>query len=75
MPSTIFSGQKIKTLKDTLTLNGKSDIISSTTDPTASAVDAPIGSLLINQTSGKLYRKLDAGSSTNWEEVGSQPFC
>lgn len=71
MPATIFSGQKIKTLKDTLTLNGKSDIISSMDDPTASAVDAPIGSLLINQTSGKLYRKLDAGSSVNWEEVGA----
>jgi hypothetical protein len=69
--ATIFNGQKIKTLKDTLTLNGKSDIISSTFDPTASAVDAPIGSLLINQTSGKLYRKLDAGSSVNWEEVGA----
>jgi len=71
LPSTIFAGSKVKTLKDTLTLNGKSDIISSTVDPTASAVDAPIGSLLINQTSGKLYRKLDAGSSVNWEEVGS----
>ena len=71
MPSTIFSGSKVKTLKDTLTLNDKSDIISSTTDPTAVAVSAPIGSLLINQTSGKLYRKLDSGSSTNWEEVGS----
>jgi hypothetical protein len=71
MPASIFAGSKVKTLKDTLTLNGKSDIISSTVDPTASAVDAPIGSLLINQTSGKLYRKLDAGSSVNWEEVGS----
>lgn len=71
MPASIFAGSKVKTLKDTLTLNGKSDIISSTVDPTASAVDAPIGSLLINQTSGKLYRKLDAGSSVNWEEVGA----
>ena len=71
MPASIFAGSKVKTLKDTLTLNGKSDIISSTVDPTASAVDAPIGSLLINQTSGKLYRKLDPGSSVNWEEVGS----
>jgi hypothetical protein len=71
MPASIFAGSKVKTLKDTLTLNDKSDIISSTTDPTAVAVNAPIGSLLINQTNGKLYRKLDSGSSTNWEEVGS----
>jgi hypothetical protein len=71
MPSTIFSGNKIKTLKDTLTLNGKADIISSTTDPTSVAVDAPIGSILINSTTGIQYKKLDAGSSTNWSVIGT----
>lgn len=71
MPASIFAGSKVKTLKDILTLNDKTDIISSTVDPTSSAVSAPIGSLLINQTSGKLYKKLDAGSSTNWQEVGA----
>lgn len=71
MPAVIFSSTKVKTLKDTLTLNGNADIISSSVDPTSSAVNAPIGSLLINQTTGKQYRKLDSGSSTNWVEVGA----
>ena len=69
--STIFAGQKIKTLKSTLNLNGGADVISSTTDPTSSAVNAAAGSLLLNTTSGKLYRKNDAGSTTNWTEVGA----
>jgi len=71
MPSTIFAGQKVKTLKSTLNLNSGADIISSTTDPTSVAVDASPGSLLLNTTSSKLYRKNDSGSSTNWSEVGS----
>lgn len=71
MPSTIFSGSKVKTLKDTLNLNGGADVISSTTDPTSSAVNAAAGSLLLNTTSGKLYRKNDSGSTTNWTEVGA----
>jgi len=67
----IFSGTKVKTLKSAIDLNGGNDIISSTTDPTASAVSANIGSLLLNSSSGKLYRKNDSGSSTNWTEVGA----
>jgi hypothetical protein len=69
--ATIFAGQKIKTLKSTLNLNGGADVVSSTTDPTSVAVDAQPGSLLLNTISGKLYRKNDSGSSTNWSEVGS----
>lgn len=72
MPSVIFSGSKVKTLKDTLNLNGGSDIITSTTDPTTSAVSAEPGSLLLNKTTGFVYRKLDSGSSTNWTLVGSE---
>lgn len=71
MPATIFSGAKVKTLKDILTLNDGADIIQSSTDPQSSAIDAPLGSLLLNTTNGNLYRKLDSGSSTNWEIVGS----
>ena len=71
MPATIFNGAKVKALKETLSLNGASDIISSSTDPSVVAVDAPVGSLLLNNSSGKLYKKLDAGSSTNWQEVGA----
>lgn len=69
--ATIFAGQKIKTLKSTLSLNGGADIISSTTNPQTSAVSAEPGSLLLNTTSGTMYRKLDAGLTTNWVEVGA----
>jgi hypothetical protein len=71
MPATIFAGSKVKTLKNTLSLNGGADIISSTVDPTSVATDGAPGSLLLNTTSGRLYRKNDSGSSTNWEIVGS----
>lgn len=67
--SVIFNGTKVKTLKSILTLNGLTDIISSATDPTSVAVNAPAGSLLLNTSNSKLYRKLDAGSSTNWVEM------
>lgn len=66
----IFSGNDVKTLKDNIDLNGNNKILSSATDPTASAVSAPVGSLLLNTSNGKLYRKLDSGSSTNWQVVG-----
>lgn len=67
----IFSGTKVKTLKSTIDLNGGNDIISSTVDPTSSATSANPGSLLLNSSTGKLYRKNDSGSSTNWTEVGA----
>jgi len=67
MPSTIFSGTKVKALKKILDLNGGIQIHSSTVDPTSSATDATIGTLLINETTGNIYKKLDSGSSTNWE--------
>lgn len=67
----IFAGSAVKTLKNQISLNGGNDIITSTTDPTSSAVSANIGSLLLNSSNGKLYRKNDSGSSTNWTEVGS----
>ena len=62
--SVIFAGTKVKTLKSTIDLNGGNGIISSATDPTSSAVSANIGSLLLNSSNGKLYRKNDSGSST-----------
>jgi hypothetical protein len=71
MPAVIFSGSDVKTLKKNIDLFGGAKVISSTTDPTSSAVSAPIGSLLMNETNGKLYRKLDAGSSTNWVALSS----
>lgn len=71
MPATIFSGSKVKALKKILSLNGGAEIHSGTTDPTSSAVDAPIGTIYQHETTGAIYKKLDAGSSTNWELVGS----
>ena len=71
MPAVIFSGAKVKTLKKSLELFGGVQLISSTIVPTVTAVDAPAGSLLFNETSGDVYRKLDAGSTTNWSALGS----
>ncbi len=67
----VFSGSDVKILKDNLDMNGKGKILSGTTDPTSVAVSAPIGALYIHTSNGNLYRKLDAGSSTNWVQVGS----
>jgi hypothetical protein len=53
MPASIFSGTKVKFLKKLLTLNGGTEIHSGTVDPTSSAVDAPIGSMYMNETSGQ----------------------
>ena len=69
MPASIFNGAKVKALKKIFSLNGGAELHSGTTDPTSVAVDAPAGSLYQNETSGKLYRKDDAGSSTNWSEM------
>lgn len=71
MPATIFASSKVKALKDTLSLNGGADVITSTTDPTTSSVDALRGSLLLNTSNGEIYRKLDDGNTTNWQIVGS----
>lgn len=70
----IFSGTKVKAQKDTINLNGGPDIISSTTNPTSVAVSANAGSLLLNTSSGLLYRKNDNGSTTNWSELAPTSF-
>ena len=70
MPATIFSGSKIKALKKELQLSTGASVISGTTDPTSTAVDAVTGSIYINESTGILYKKLDDGSSTNWEKIG-----
>lgn len=63
----IFNGDFAKSLKSKLNLADDVFVLSEDVDPTAVATDAPIGSILINQTTGFLYKKLDAGSSTNWK--------
>lgn len=70
MPAVIFSGTKVKALKKILDLNGSIQIISSSVDPTSVAVDAPLGSILIYETTGDVYKKTDSGSSTNWAPLG-----
>lgn len=62
----IFSGANVKALKSNIDINGSSQILSGTVDPTSVATSAPIGSLYTNTSTGVVYRKLDAGSSTNW---------
>lgn len=67
----IFSGNDVKALKANLDLNGQAKVMSGTVDPTSVATSAPIGSIYLNTTNGNTYRKLDTGSSTNWQVVGS----
>jgi hypothetical protein len=52
-------------------LYGQGKILSGSVDPTSVATSAPVGSIYLNTSNGNLYRKVDAGSSTNWQKVGS----
>ncbi len=62
----IFSGSDVKTLKSNIDLNGNAKILSGSVDPTSSSTSAPKGSIYLNTSTGLLYRKTDAGASTNW---------
>lgn len=68
---TIFKGSFVKQLKDSLefftarTGSNVKFITNSTIDPTATAVDALAGSMLLDQ-SGNAYLKMDDGNTTNW---------
>jgi hypothetical protein len=71
MPATIFSGSDIKTLKDNLSLNDKAKILPVSGSPASGAgVAAPIGSLALDYTNGKTYKKIGA-LDTDWSELGS----
>lgn len=70
MASSIFSGNFVKFLKSKLNINDAAYILADGTDPRTSATNAPIGSLHLNTSSGAVTKKTDAGSSTNWSEVG-----
>lgn len=71
MPAVIFNGAKTKNLKDEMQLLTGSSIISRAVDPTSVATSAEPGSLLMNPSTNVLYKKLDSGSSTNWEIIQS----
>ncbi len=67
MPSVIFNGAKTKNLKDELQLLTGSSIISRAVDPTSVATAGEPGSLLMNSSTAALYKKLDSGTTTNWQ--------
>lgn len=73
MPASIFSGNFVKTLKDDLNLNDTAYVLTGTDDPTSVAQNAPQGSIYMRTgaSGGSLYKKQDAGSSTNWTEVST----
>lgn len=67
----IFNGSDVKILKDNIQLNDKAHIRSGTVDPTTSATTGTPGSIYLNTSNGKVYRKTDSGSSTNWVAMSS----
>lgn len=69
----LWFGNAAKLLKSILDINGNSQILSGTVDPSSSATSAPVGSLYLNNSNGNLYIKQDAGSSTNWNLVVDFP--
>lgn len=62
----IFSGSNAKLLKQNLDFFGSVSILSGSVNPSSVATSAPAGSLYLNNSTGTLYRKTDAGLSTNW---------
>ena len=67
----IFSGANVKTLKQNIDLNGIATLLSGSVDPSSSATSAPKGSLYLSTSTGKIYVKQDAGSTTNWTAQGA----
>jgi hypothetical protein len=65
----IFSGNDVKTLKSNIDLFGQAKILSGTVNPTTTATSAPVGSIYLNTSNSQMYRKLDAGSTTNWVQT------
>lgn len=74
MASTIFnSATEVKTLAANLSLNDTAKILQGSDDPTSVAKDAPRGSIYLRTgaSGGDVYKKLDNGSTTNWELLGA----
>lgn len=64
----IFNGDFAKAIKANLKLDENVFVITDqSADPTAVAYSAPIGSLYFRSGTSEVYKKLDAGSSTNWK--------
>jgi len=64
----IFNGDFAKSIKANLKLDENIQVITDqSADPTAVAYSAPVGSLYFRSGTAEIYKKLDAGSSTNWK--------
>ena len=65
---TIFKGSFVKFLKSRIEMfNNWKMFTDVTSDPTSVAQDATAGSFYIRSGTNQLYKKFDAGSSTNWK--------
>lgn len=67
----IFSGDDVKALKQNIDLYGVAKVMSGTDNPTSVAKNAPKGSIYMDVTNGNVFKKNDAGSSTNWTQVAT----
>lgn len=69
----IFAGSFVRVLKNNLRLGTAARLLTGSDNPTSVAKDAEAGSLLLRTGSdgGRLFRKVDAGSSTNWVDTES----
>lgn len=69
MPASIFKdATTAKVLRPNLDLNGTCSVLQGSADPTAVAQSAPAGSLYLMST-GRVFKKMDAGATTNWLEL------
>lgn len=75
MAASIFNGNFVKLLKDQLKFNNTARILTGTDDPTVVAKDAEQGSVYLRTggSGGTAYIKTDAGSTVNWNALGSAP--
>lgn len=72
MPASIFNGASVKILKDILKFKtGTLIVTGESSDPTSVAFDAPQNSIYIQSGTSNIYKKLDAGLSTNWQLIGN----
>jgi len=75
MPASIFNNTAVKILKNILRFKSSVEIITGDTDnPTSTAKSAPIGSVYIRSGTSEIYKKTDAGLSTNWSSLSSSVF-
>jgi hypothetical protein len=77
MSAVIFSGPKVKTLKKALTLNEAGEEFFTVfgedgVDPRSSGVAAPEGSLLVDKSNGKWFKKVGPGD-TAWVYMQEEP--